>query len=86
MHCNAKITSKNQTTLPGQVRTALNVGPGDTLIYRVSDDGRVTMEKDTSSLDDLAGIVTSDVSLTDAELDEAVAEARESIAAGHGRD
>jgi len=40
----AKITSKSQTTLPLAVRKALNVSPGDTLVYRVSADG-VTLSR-----------------------------------------
>lgn len=35
----AKITSKAQTTLPAEVRKALKVGPGDTLVYRVGPEG-----------------------------------------------
>ncbi len=37
----AKITSKAQTTVPAAVRKALNVGPGDTLAYRVGPQGVV---------------------------------------------
>ncbi|MFY8162631.1 MAG: AbrB/MazE/SpoVT family DNA-binding domain-containing protein [Brevundimonas sp.] len=35
----AKITSKAQTTVPAEVRKALNAGPGDTLAYRIGPDG-----------------------------------------------
>lgn len=35
----AKITSKSQTTVPAEVRKALNARPGDTLAYRIGPDG-----------------------------------------------
>ena len=79
MQVNAKITSKNQTTLPAPVREALGVGPGDRLRYILSDDGRVTMEKDGSSLADLTGIVDSDIELADDELRDAIARARRKL-------
>lgn len=37
----AKITSKAQTTVPVEVRKALNAGPGDTLAYRIGPNGVV---------------------------------------------
>jgi AbrB family looped-hinge helix DNA binding protein len=39
-----KITSKSQTTVPREVREALNVKPGDTLVYRIAK-GRVTVAR-----------------------------------------
>lgn len=35
----AKVTAKGQTTVPHEVRTAMNVGPGDFLVWEVGPDG-----------------------------------------------
>ena len=43
----AKITSKAQTTLPKAVRAALGVGPGDSLIYTVTDRGVMVKRAET---------------------------------------
>lgn len=40
----SKITSKSQTTVPREVREALNVKPGDTLVYRIAK-GKVTVAR-----------------------------------------
>jgi AbrB family looped-hinge helix DNA binding protein len=40
----SKITSKAQTTVPKEVRSALGVKPGDTLVYRISK-GRVILAR-----------------------------------------
>ena len=40
----SKLTTKSQTTIPQPVRTALHLGPGDALAYRI-DDGRVILTK-----------------------------------------
>ena len=40
----SKITSKAQTTVPKEVRAALGIKPGDTMVYRISK-GRVTVAK-----------------------------------------
>ena len=39
-----KITSKAQTTVPKEVREALGVKPGDTLVYRIAK-GKVTVAR-----------------------------------------
>lgn len=39
-----KLTSKAQTTVPKEVREALGVKPGDTLVYRIAR-GRVTLAR-----------------------------------------
>jgi len=39
-----KITSKAQTTVPKEVRDALGVKPGDTLVYRIAR-GKVTLAR-----------------------------------------
>lgn len=39
-----KLTAKAQTTLPKEVREALGVKPGDTLVYRIAK-GKVTLAR-----------------------------------------
>jgi AbrB family looped-hinge helix DNA binding protein len=39
----AKITSKNQLTLPAGISALLHVGPGDELRFAVEEDGTVTI-------------------------------------------
>ena len=41
----SKITSKGQTTVPQEVRTALNSKPGDLLAWEVGTDGRVAVRR-----------------------------------------
>jgi len=48
----SKLTSKAQTTIPQPVRMALNLRPGDELVYSI-DDGQVVLSKaDTIARDD----------------------------------
>lgn len=51
------ITSKGQTTVPKQVREALNVAAGDRLTWEVSG-GRVVVKTDRPRLWSLGGSVT----------------------------
>ncbi len=39
----ARLTSKNQMTLPKGVSALLNVGPGDSVRFEVSEDGSVVL-------------------------------------------
>ena len=41
----AKITAKGQTTIPREVRTALNVAPGDLIAWEVDEDGTATVRR-----------------------------------------
>lgn len=41
----AKITAKGQTTVPQEIRTALNVKPGDLLAWEVLENGRVEVRR-----------------------------------------
>lgn len=50
------ITIKGQTTLPKQIRQALNLGPGDRLRYVVLDDGQVRLMR-SRPVAELAGIL-----------------------------
>jgi antitoxin PrlF len=51
----ATITSKGQLTVPKEVRTALGVGPGDRLAFRIHEDGVVTVEPEKLDLQSLRG-------------------------------
>jgi AbrB family looped-hinge helix DNA binding protein len=41
----AKITAKGQTTIPQEVRVALNVAPGDLIAWEVGADGTATVRR-----------------------------------------
>lgn len=45
MHAIAKITAKGQTTIPQDVRAALQVGPGDLIAWEVGPDGTATVRR-----------------------------------------
>jgi antitoxin PrlF len=74
----ATITSKNQMTVPAEVRDELGLKPGDKLKIMRIDDGGYRIEK-AEGLSSLTGILKSDVSLTDEELADAIRMARMAI-------
>ncbi len=41
----AKITAKGQTTVPREIRDALNVRPGDVILWEPLSDGRVEVRR-----------------------------------------
>lgn len=41
----AKVTTKGQTTIPQEVRAALQVAPGDLLAWEIGPDGTVTVRR-----------------------------------------
>jgi len=41
----AKVTAKGQTTIPRQVREALQVKPGDLIAWAIGEDGRVEVRR-----------------------------------------
>jgi AbrB family looped-hinge helix DNA binding protein len=69
------LTIKGQTTLPKDVRLALNLQPGDKLRYLILDDGEVRITRSRPVME-LAGVLRrkgrSPVSLS--EMEEAIAE------------
>lgn len=71
------ITAKNQLTLPAEIRRILKVGPGDRVLFRLAEDGRVLVEPETLPVSALKGLVKSglDRAPTVAEMDDAIAEA-----------
>lgn len=47
----SKVSVKSQTVIPHAVREALKLKPGDTLRYRITDDG-ILLDKATETADD----------------------------------
>lgn len=45
MEATAKVTRKFQTTIPKPVREALRVREGDSVLFELSSDGRVTLRR-----------------------------------------
>ena len=77
MSIQSKITSKGQTTIPIEVRTALGLNPGDRVDYVIRH-GKVEMIARNLRAADLAGILgppPSGESLSLSEMDEAIREA-----------
>jgi AbrB family looped-hinge helix DNA binding protein len=55
----AKVTSKAQTTLPKEVRDALGVKPGDSIVYRVTPSGVSLAKAEPINRDYLRGLETT---------------------------
>ena len=53
----AKVTSKGQITLPQQVRSRLNVGPGDRVVFVEGRDGSIEVRSRSGTLGDLRGML-----------------------------
>jgi antitoxin PrlF len=58
----SKLTSKNQTTIPGPVREALDLASGDKLVFEVLDSGSVILRKWAPVDWDFARLVESTLS------------------------
>lgn len=41
----AKMSSKGQVTVPAEIRRALNVNQGDTLVWETTSDGQVSVKR-----------------------------------------
>jgi AbrB family looped-hinge helix DNA binding protein len=82
-----KIGSKNQITLPAEVRRRLGVGPADTIAFVFADDGTVQLRR---AKFELASIIGSIPSLPDESLDlerviaDATAEAMQRVTGANG--
>ena len=86
----AKITAKGQTTVPKAVRDALGVGEGDSIAFRLDDQGGVTLarheaEDEESAVDAFLAFIAADIRRRPeavTQLSEATADRRRSLAAG----
>jgi antitoxin PrlF len=45
MEAAGKVTAKGQTTIPKEVREALEIEPGDLLLWELTPDGRATVRR-----------------------------------------
>ena len=50
----ATVTSKGQTTIPKEVRTAANLKPGDRIQFTVLEDGTIIMRVKNKSIRDIS--------------------------------
>jgi len=41
----AKVTAKGQTTIPKEVRAALNIAPGDLIVWEIGPEGRAVVRR-----------------------------------------
>jgi AbrB family looped-hinge helix DNA binding protein len=57
----ATVTSKGQLTLPKEIRTALGVGPGDRVAFRIHEDGVITVEPEKLDLQSLRGAIQTKI-------------------------
>jgi antitoxin PrlF len=73
----AKITSKNQITLPANVRKSLGVTTGDKVDFVRNAAGNFELRARRGTLADLLGIVKLDKPITSQELDQWIQDARD---------
>lgn len=84
----AAITNENKLTLPREIRDHLEVGFGDSVVFRVVPGGHVVVEPETLPNTAIKGIVRSPLArpVTHEEMDEAIARgAAEHAEAGRDR-
>ncbi len=78
----AKLSSKNQITVPAEVRQVLGIGPGDRILFEIAEDKKVTLRAvPRLTVSELKGIVPAlDRVMSDdfdAEIEEAMADLAE---------
>jgi antitoxin PrlF len=71
MEAVAKVTAKGQTTIPKEVREALEIGPGDLIVWEVARDRRAVVRRaqpwDLEYLRAVEGTLSEWTSLADEE-------------------
>lgn len=82
----AKITAKNQITLPANVRNSLGVSAGDKIDFIAKGGGVFELRARKETLADLIGVLRPDRAVTGDEIDEWIEEAREAMATGSADD
>ncbi len=60
MNVSAKVTSKGQITLPGELRKALGIKPGDRVNFRKTDKGNYELVTKSKTMEDIKGIIPYD--------------------------
>lgn len=53
----AKVTSKGQITIPKEIRDKMNLNPGDTLNFKVSEEGEIKIFPQKKPIERLRGIL-----------------------------
>jgi len=56
MAISARISKSGQVTIPAEIREKLGVKPGDVVLWRVDDDGKIEVERVKYKFEDLIGI------------------------------
>ena len=85
MHVDAKITSKNQITLPRAVRERLGVKAGGRVRFEIGEDGVVRVTPRIGTFADLRGIIDVGRPVSTEEIREMVRTARDDRADHHLR-
>ncbi len=68
VEASAKLTSKNQTTIPTSVRTALGLEPMDRIRFQILSDGRVELTKDLSQEEEFDPMVLAFLDFIEADI------------------
>ena len=68
LEASAKLTSKNQTTIPTSVRTALGLEPMDRIKFQILTDGRVELIKASNQEDEFDPMVLAYLDLIEADI------------------
>jgi antitoxin PrlF len=64
----AKLTAKNQTTIPTPVRAALGLSPMDKIKFHVLSDGRVELTKDSNQTEEFDPMVLAYLDFIEADI------------------
>lgn len=68
VEASAKLTSKNQTTIPTSVRTALGLEPLDRIKFQILSDGRVELTKDLAQEEEFDPMVLAFLDFIEADI------------------
>ncbi|TAV75103.1 AbrB/MazE/SpoVT family DNA-binding domain-containing protein [Rhizobium leguminosarum] len=82
MATSAKVTSKNQITLPAGLRKSLDIHAGDRIDFVANSDGVFEVRVLRESLADLIGVLKSDEPVSGDDIQKWIAEARGAMATG----
>ncbi|WP_438752494.1 AbrB/MazE/SpoVT family DNA-binding domain-containing protein [Pararhizobium sp. O133] len=72
----AKITSKNQITLPARVRKTLGIGVGDKVDFVATANGTFELRSRKETLADLRGVIKPDQRISSRDIERWIKEAR----------